>query len=75
MRGAIAGVAELADARDLKSLGSDAVPVQAQSPAPKKQPYGCFFGAGDVIRFTRARTMRVFAFPRSGTIHSKGVFR
>ena len=34
----IAGVAELADARDLKSLDSDVVPVQARSPAPVKTP-------------------------------------
>ena len=30
-----AGVAELADARDLKSLAGNSVPVQARSPAPK----------------------------------------
>ena len=29
-----AGVAEQADARDLKSLGGDIVPVQVRSPAP-----------------------------------------
>jgi hypothetical protein len=39
-----AGVAESADARDLKSLGSNTVPVQVWSPAPKKKPdvYGMF---------------------------------
>ena len=29
-----AGVVELVDTRDLKSLGSDTVPVRARSPAP-----------------------------------------
>ena len=31
-----AGVMELADVTDSKSVGSDTVPVQVRSPAPKK---------------------------------------
>ena len=31
-----AGVVELVDTRDLKSLGSDTVPVRARSPAPSR---------------------------------------
>ena len=30
------GVVELVDTRDLKSLGSDTVPVRARSPAPSR---------------------------------------
>lgn len=38
-----AGVVELVDTRDLKSLGSDTVPVQIRSAAPKKAPVRVLF--------------------------------
>ncbi len=43
LRHACAELAELADARDLKSLGRKAVPVQVRHPAPKRSTEKCFF--------------------------------
>lgn len=51
-----AGVVELADTRDLKSLSSNTVPVRARSPAPKfSRPHtgsGEFFVAATLVNQT-----------------------
>ena len=46
-----AGVAKSADARDLKSLGSNTVPVQVRSPAPLMESRFCGFLFYKIIVF------------------------
>ena len=54
-----AGVVELVDTRDLKSLGSDTVPVRARSPAPSGVFYKSVYRGVEQLAARRAHNPEV----------------
>ncbi len=69
-----AGMMELVDVTDSKSVGLTPVWVRVPLPAPKKQPPGCFFGAGSGARTGRRRSRNqhsggVLVSPRESPTH------
>ena len=70
-----AAVVKLADTRDLKSLGSDAVPVRVRPAAPKRQ--SAPQGVGCLFRLRQVRTCLCMECPSStwvtgGTLRTRG---
>ena len=64
-----AGVVELVDTRDLKSLGSDTVPVRARSPAPSGDFYKSIYRGVEQLAARRAHNPEVAgSSPAAATI-------
>ena len=64
-----AGVVELVDTRDLKSLGSDTVPVRARSPAPSGVFYKSVYRGVEQLAARRAHNPEVAgSSPAAATI-------
>ena len=67
-----AGVVELVDTRDLKSLGSDTVPVRARPPAPSRFGMVLLYRGVEQLAARRAHTPEVAGSSPAAATRKRG---
>ena len=70
-----AGVVELVDTRDLKSLGSDTVPVRARSPAPSGVFYKSVYRGVEQLAARRAHNPEVVGSSPTAATRTRKQYR